>query len=211
MEEKKYKPPGQKSFKPGKDAKKREQIKSLVKPIRRKAPLTIQQIAFCDALFENGGNVSDAARKAGYKYINNGFTIAADPRAIEYLQQKKIKLKKEHIPSGDVGRLKQMERLNTIIEESMNTKQYQTALKAMELYGKWEGLMAPKVNLNLSSDDIVVSFGGWSTNQKVEIPEAEIVEYEQKKELNQPLVQLDEVENEKAKIELKKIEDKLDD
>lgn len=58
--------------------------------------LTPKQKAFADWYIKNGGNASDAARKAGYKnYEVEGYRLIRNDKALSYIAEKQAKIEKQ--------------------------------------------------------------------------------------------------------------------
>ena len=58
--------------------------------------LTPKQKAFADEYIKNGGNASDAARKAGYKnYEVEGYRLIRNDKALSYIAEKQAKIEKQ--------------------------------------------------------------------------------------------------------------------
>lgn len=58
--------------------------------------LTLKQKAFADEYIKNGGNASDAARKAGYKnYEVEGYRLIRNDKVLSYIAEKQAKIEKQ--------------------------------------------------------------------------------------------------------------------
>ena len=115
-------------------------------------PLTDRQLLFCEEFVKPGMDLSKALRAAGYsaRYVDNGGTgILKNPRIAAKIEELRKPLEKKY----GVSRSKQIERLESIIEDSELDKD---RLKAIEIMNKMMGLNEPdKVEVtNVIRDDL---------------------------------------------------------